>query len=197
MGDVRKNRHEILHSSIAKTDGLSGHQTQASHQMCLPQHCTALSSCSLEATLHLLGNPSEARPGAFNPEDLYCRHAPQDHWGEQAQPREWLAKTGRRKKHPKGKSQVLRGTEPAEELLQTTLMLPWEPPWDRKGHSQLPNPCPGHLGEHRRRREPKSGQKPSAWVQTVSCAPTLILLLPSSLLAQLSPRVQRPRPLHP
>lgn len=77
--DGRKNRHEILHSSTARTDDPPGHQTQASHQMCPFQHSTALSSCSLEATSPLLGNPSVASAGAFNPEDLYSRHAPQDH----------------------------------------------------------------------------------------------------------------------
>lgn len=120
MRDGRKNRHEILHSSTAKTDHPSGHQPQASHQMCLLQHPTALSSCSLEATLHLLGNPSVARSGAFNPEDLYSRHAPQDHWGEQAQPRELLAKTGRRKKHPKGKAR----SSGAQSLLRNCSKTP-------------------------------------------------------------------------
>lgn len=40
---------------------------------------------------------------------------------------EWLAKAGRRKKHREGKSRVCRGAGPADELLQTTPILPRDP----------------------------------------------------------------------
>lgn len=95
-----------------------------SPDMPAPAPFIALPRSSLEATSHLLAKPSVASTRVVKPEDLYFRRVPQRHRGEQPQLREWLAKAGRRKKYPEGKSRVWRG---ADERLQTTSMLPRDP----------------------------------------------------------------------
>lgn len=96
-------------------------------------------------------------------------------------PERRVGKHRQEKETSQGKKQVLRGTEPAEELLQTTLVLPWEPrplskelcslltSLGQERPSPVTNPCSSHLLQHRRCRESKNGQKPSAWMQTVPC----------------------------
>lgn len=173
----------------------------------------ALPRSCLEATLHLLVKPSAASTRVFKTKDLYFRQLPHHHQGEQAQLREWLAKAGRRKKHPEGKSRVCRGAETADELLQTTPMLPWDPqpsskklcslltfPWDMKDGPQLPIPA--------QVTSDSTGEVEEIQEQAEICSVDVDhklylihrgwggLLLPSTLLAQLSPRAQGPCPPH-